>query len=120
MRRAFSCGLFIAAGAGCRPAAPDRVCAIDMGSNSFRRIVGTFADGNYTEFRIDSQRRWALATTSRRHGDISEAKLAQISGQLSAFSRRVCERWRAESCRGRHGRFQGCAERNRGRSRLRH
>ena len=36
---------------GCRSTAPRSMCAIDMGSNSFRRIVGTFADGRYVETR---------------------------------------------------------------------
>ena len=30
-------------------------CAIDMGSNSFRRIVGSFADGRYVETRIEAR-----------------------------------------------------------------
>lgn len=56
-----------------------------MGSNSFRRIVGTFADGRYTEFRIDS-RTMGVGDDLDRYGRISERKLAEIGELLSAFS----------------------------------
>jgi exopolyphosphatase/pppGpp-phosphohydrolase len=75
-------------GTACR-AAPDRVCAIDMGSNSFRRIVGTFADVNYTEFRIDS-RTMGVGDDVERHGRISQPKLAEIGNALAEF-RAACE-----------------------------
>ena len=29
------------------------ICAIDMGSNSFRRIVGSFGDGRYAQRSIE-------------------------------------------------------------------
>ena len=45
--------LVVVATAGCRPAPPEKVCAVDMGSNSFRRIVGHFSDGKYTELSVD-------------------------------------------------------------------
>ena len=38
--------------------APAPICAIDMGSNSFRRIVGTFESGRYAQ-RTSRRRRWA-------------------------------------------------------------
>jgi len=41
--------ILLVTGSSCRPSGSQRVCAIDMGSNSFRRIVGTFADGAYTD-----------------------------------------------------------------------
>jgi exopolyphosphatase/pppGpp-phosphohydrolase len=61
------------------------VCAIDMGSNSFRRIVGIFADGHYREFRIDSKT-MGVGDDVQRHGMISEGKLAEVSETLSQFA----------------------------------
>src|SRR5262245_8467905 len=90
MRRACISLAFVVVAAGCQPAAPARVCAIDMGSNSFRRIVGMFAEGNYTEFRIDSVTIGVGDDVERNH-HISEAKLGQISEQLSAFAA-ACEK----------------------------
>ncbi len=78
-----------AIGGGCRPAAPARVCAIDMGSNSFRRIVATFDAGTYTEFRIDSVT-MGVGDDVERNGRISESKLAQIGERLAAFAA-ACE-----------------------------
>lgn len=80
--------LAIVSGAACREA-PQRLCAIDMGSNSFRRIVGTFADGNYTEFHIDS-RTMGVGDDVERHGRISQDKLAEIRSALSEF-KAACE-----------------------------
>jgi len=71
--------------AGCRPAAPERMCVVDMGSNSFRRIVGTFADGKYTEFSIDP-RTMGVGDDVAKHGEISKEKLAQVAQTLKEFS----------------------------------
>ena len=90
MRRALIFLAVIVAFSGCRPAAPARVCAIDMGSNSFRRIVGSFDGGKYTEFRIDAVT-MGVGDDVERHRAISEPKLAQISEQLSAFAA-ACEK----------------------------
>ena len=65
------------------PAAPR--CAIDMGSNSFRRIVGSFADGRYVETRMES-RTLGVGDDVERHGQISDAKLAEIEATLSGFA----------------------------------
>ncbi len=90
MKRAFALlALAIAVAPGCRPAAPARVCAIDMGSNSFRRIVGAFDGKTYTEFRIDSVT-MGVGDDVERNRHISEGKLTQISEQLSAFAA-ACE-----------------------------
>ena len=86
MRRALIISIaVIVTGIGCRPSRPERICAIDMGSNSFRRIVGTFADGKYTEFRIDSVT-MGVGDDVERNRYISEPKLEQIGEQLSAFA----------------------------------
>ena len=71
--------------AGCRPAAPEKMCVIDMGSNSFRRIVGTFADGKYTEFVI-VPKTMGVGDDVTKHGQISDAKLAEIAQTLKEFS----------------------------------
>jgi exopolyphosphatase/pppGpp-phosphohydrolase len=71
--------------AGCaRTTAPPLMCAIDMGSNSFRRIVGSFADGRYLETRIES-RTMGVGDDVERNGRISDAKLAQIAATLAEF-----------------------------------
>ena len=86
MRRALIISLaVVAAGTGCRSAGPERICAIDLGSNSFRRIVGAFDAGKYTEFRIDSVT-MGVGDDVERNRYISEAKLEQISEQLSAYA----------------------------------
>jgi exopolyphosphatase/pppGpp-phosphohydrolase len=74
----------IAAAEGCR-SAPRKVCAIDMGSNSFRRIVGTFADGKYTEFSFDSST-MGVGDDVAANGAISDPKLLQIFRVLGAYS----------------------------------
>ncbi len=86
MRRARIISLaIVVAGIACRPAGPERICAIDMGSNNFRRIVGTFNDGKYAEFRIDSVT-MGVGDDVERNRFISEAKLEQIGEQLAAFA----------------------------------
>jgi hypothetical protein len=65
------------------------MCAIDMGSNSFRRIVGSFADGHYNQRRIDAIT-VGVGDDLARNGRISDAKLADIGRTLAAF-KRSCE-----------------------------
>ena len=77
------------------------MCAIDMGSNSFRRIVGTFADGRYVETAIDSKT-MGVGDDVEEHGRISDAKLAEIEQTLRAF---------AAACRAGGGRHCGLPQR---------
>lgn len=60
------------------------VCAIDMGSNSFRRIVGSFENGRYEQRPIE-KRTLGVGDDVARHGRISDAKLAEIGETLKAF-----------------------------------
>jgi exopolyphosphatase/pppGpp-phosphohydrolase len=59
-------------------------CAIDMGSNSFRRIVGSFHGGRYIETRIESKT-MGVGDDVVRHGRISDAKMAEIADTLASF-----------------------------------
>jgi exopolyphosphatase/pppGpp-phosphohydrolase len=77
--------LTVATTGGCRSIPPERVCAIDMGSNSFRRIVGTFADGKYTELSINSST-MGVGDDVEMNGAISKGKLAQIGLVLKEHS----------------------------------
>ena len=61
------------------------VCAIDMGSNTFRRLVGSFAHGRYEQISID-KKTLGVGDDVTRQGSISEAKLAEIEATLAAFS----------------------------------
>ena len=69
------------------------ICAIDMGSNSFRRIVGSYEGGRYMQQGIEV-RTLAVGDDVARHGRISEGKLAEIAAALAAF-RTSCEKERA-------------------------
>lgn len=60
------------------------ICAIDMGSNSFRRIVGEFLDGRYVEARIESKT-MGVGDDVVRNGRISDAKMAEIADTLASF-----------------------------------
>ena len=60
------------------------ICAIDMGSNTFRRIVGTFHNGKYFQRPIE-KKTVAVGDDVAQHGRISESKLAEIATVLSAF-----------------------------------
>ncbi len=62
------------------------MCAIDMGSNSFRRIVGTFVSGRYEQRRMDV-RTMGVGDDVARHGRISDGKLVDIERALSDFVR---------------------------------
>jgi exopolyphosphatase/pppGpp-phosphohydrolase len=88
--RRFSILLVLAAVAACRSTPPEKVCAIDMGSNSFRRIVGHFADGKYTELSIDSNT-MGVGDDVATNGQISDTKLLQILNVLQAF-KTACSR----------------------------
>jgi exopolyphosphatase/pppGpp-phosphohydrolase len=62
----------------------DVMCAIDMGSNSFRRIVASFENGRYIQPRIEV-RTLGVGDDVERHGRISDAKLEEIRATLTAF-----------------------------------
>ena len=69
--------------------APAPICAIDMGSNSFKRIVGSFADGRYAQTAFEKQT-LGVGDDLSRHGRISGEKLAEIETTLAEFRAR-CE-----------------------------
>jgi exopolyphosphatase / guanosine-5'-triphosphate,3'-diphosphate pyrophosphatase len=66
-----------------QPQAP--ICAIDMGSNTFRRIVGSFADGHYQQRSIE-KRTLGVGDDLTSHGRISDPKLAEIDKTLMEFA----------------------------------
>ena len=59
-------------------------CAIDMGSNTFRRIVGSFQHGRYEQRPIE-KRPLGVGDDLGRHGRISAQKLDEIAAVLSQF-----------------------------------
>lgn len=59
-------------------------CVIDMGSNSFKRIVGAFEGGRYVQHGM-SKKTLGVGDDLARHGRISDAKLAEIEQALSEF-----------------------------------
>ena len=79
--------LLYALGAGAF-AAPNQVrppiCAIDMGSNTFRRIVGSFEAGRYAQKTIE-RRTVGVGDDVATHGRISETKLGEIEQTLASF-----------------------------------
>jgi exopolyphosphatase/pppGpp-phosphohydrolase len=66
------------------------ICAIDMGSNSFKRIVGSFEKGRYEQRNI-AKRTLSVGDDVARYGRISDAKLAEIEEALSGF-KTSCEK----------------------------
>ncbi len=66
------------------------ICAIDMGSNSFRRIVGSFGEGRYEQRNIET-RTLGVGDNVAQHGKISDRKLAEIEEALSSF-KATCEK----------------------------
>jgi hypothetical protein len=65
---------------------PRPVCALDMGSNTFRRIVGSFENGRYCQTSID-KKTLGVGDDLARHGRITDAKLTEIGQTLAAFKR---------------------------------
>src|SRR5262245_14545904 len=78
--------LLFAGAPGARAAAETQMpmCAIDMGSNTFKRIVGSFADGRF-EQRSFEKKTLGVGDDLTRNGRISDAKLAEIEATLSAY-----------------------------------
>lgn len=70
--------------------APAPICAIDMGSNSFRRIVGSFEKGRYEQRNIE-RRTLGVGDDVARHGRISDPTLVEIEEALAAF-KTACEK----------------------------
>jgi len=68
----------------------DVMCAIDMGSNSFRRIVASFENGRYTQQFIEA-RTLGVGDDVARNGRISDPKLDEIRATLAAF-KRACDK----------------------------
>ena len=67
------------------PAAqPNRTCAIDMGSNTFRRIVASFDRGRYIPISLD-KKALGVGDDVTKHGRVSDAKLAEIDATLKEF-----------------------------------
>ena len=64
-------------------AKPELICAIDMGSNNFRRIVGSFASGRYVQ-TIETET-LGVGDDVAANGRISEPKLLEIEKTLARF-----------------------------------
>lgn len=60
------------------------MCAIDMGSNTFRRIIGSFEDGRYRQQNLEKTT-VGVGDDVARHGMISDAKLTEIKDVLSRY-----------------------------------
>ena len=80
--------LMLAASGRAAQAAP--MCAIDMGSNTFRRIVGSFENGRYEQRPIE-KKTLGVGDDVARHRRISDAKLTEIGAALAAF-KAACEK----------------------------
>ena len=65
------------------------MCVIDMGSNSFKRIVGSFHHGQYEQGTIE-KRTLGVGDDVALHGTISDGKLVEIEETLSEF-KKSCE-----------------------------
>ncbi len=59
-------------------------CVIDMGSNSFKRIIGSFEDGRYAQLPL-ARKTLGVGDDLSLHGRISETKLAEIEQALAEF-----------------------------------
>jgi len=66
-----------------------RVCIVDMGSNTFKLILGEIAGGTYVERQVD-RKTMGVGDDMAKTGRISEGKLKDIEGTLSDFRSR-CE-----------------------------
>jgi exopolyphosphatase/pppGpp-phosphohydrolase len=70
------------------------ICAIDMGSNSFRRIAGLFSNDRYTQ-TIETVT-LGVGDDLAAHGRISQNKIVEIERALSGF-KASCDRAGASS-----------------------
>jgi hypothetical protein len=66
------------------------LCAIDMGSNSFRRIVASFDGKRYQQTGLEVTT-LGVGDDLSRHGSISDAKLREIDRTLARF-KQACDR----------------------------
>jgi exopolyphosphatase/pppGpp-phosphohydrolase len=66
------------------------ICAIDMGSNTFRRIVGSFENGRYEQRHLEKET-LGVGDDLARHGRFSDEKLAEIEKTLTRF-RNACKK----------------------------
>src|SRR5207247_905510 len=64
--------------------------AIDMGSNTFKRIVGSFENGRYEQTNIEKST-LGVGDEVVRYGRISDRKFAEIEKALSRF-KTSCEK----------------------------
>jgi Ppx/GppA phosphatase family len=76
--------LLVSPGIGAARQPQEATCAIDMESNTFRRIVGSFANGQYQRRSIE-KRTLSVGDDLAKHGRISDAKLADIDKTLADF-----------------------------------
>lgn len=74
----------VSAAANAAAQARTPTCAIDMGSNTFRRIVASFENGRYEQRKLE-KKTMGVGDDVARDGRISDAKLAEIDRVLSAF-----------------------------------
>jgi exopolyphosphatase/pppGpp-phosphohydrolase len=66
-----------------------KVCVVDMGSNTFKLIVGEMSDGIYVEHYID-KKTLQVGDDMSKSGRISDGKLKDIRETLTEF-RSKCE-----------------------------
>jgi exopolyphosphatase/guanosine-5'-triphosphate,3'-diphosphate pyrophosphatase len=60
------------------------LCVIDMGSNSFKRIVGAFVEGRYVQHGM-IKKTLGVGDDLSQHGRISDPTLAEIEQTLAEF-----------------------------------
>jgi exopolyphosphatase / guanosine-5'-triphosphate,3'-diphosphate pyrophosphatase len=85
----FSAAMFAGAMAMLAGADTGRMCIVDMGSNTFKLILGEIAGGAYVERQVD-RKTMRVGDDMAKTGRISEGKLKDIEGTLSEFRSR-CE-----------------------------
>jgi len=71
------------------PSDTGRICVVDMGSNTFKLIVGEMSDGIYVERYLD-KKTLQVGDDMSKTGRISDAKLKDIREALAEF-RSKCE-----------------------------
>ena len=81
---AMSLVVMLATAAGGANQPPPPACVIDMGSNTFRRIVASFANGRYVQTNVE-KRTLGVGDDLARHGKISDQKLVEIDAALASF-----------------------------------